>query len=187
MNSRASGAIGGAAQGAATGAQIGGPWGAVVGGVAGGLMGALGGGGEDDAMKLAERQAKIMLSVARENERRAQREKDRNVGAATAAIGASNVQFSGSSNRYRRALETEYSRTIKHDREIAEKSARNVIAGGQAAADSISNAALGSMVSSIGSLGAAYAGGAFDTGGNDPGGWDTGGATGKNDDWIYTG
>ena len=162
-DSRITGGLGGAAQGAATGAMVGGPWGAVIGGVIGGIGGILSGGGEDDAQKLAQEQAKMIEMQAREEQRKKIIQVNTQVGLTKAATYASNLQDSGSAKKFRSMMETEYRRELAYDRLMTKKQVEYTLEGGQVAADSIKRAGVGSMFEGFGKLGAAYAGGAFDT------------------------
>ena len=162
MDSRASGALGGAAQGAAQGAMIGGPWGAVIGAGIGGLAGLMGGGGEDEAKKLAERQVKLLKSQAREQKRRDVAEMQRASGTARAAIAASGLMETGSSARYKNELETEYRRQIAYNDDVTRQRERLIKQGGDMAADQIQSAGISNMIGGFGSaLGAAAGAGMF--------------------------
>jgi hypothetical protein len=78
------------------------------------------------------------------------------VGYARAAIGASNIQFGGSSGKYVNKLESTFRQDIAWRDYKARREAELTREGGQFAADQIGRAGLGSMVSSLG--GAAKAG-----------------------------
>lgn len=182
--SQTTGAIGGAAQGAATGFAVGGPWGAAIGGAIGGIGGILSGGGEDDAKKAAEEQAKMIEMQAREVQRKKLRMMNSQVGLTKAATFASNLQDTGSTNKYRNAMESEYRRELAYDRFVTKKQVEFTLEGGQMAADSISRAGIGQMFQSFGSAGAAFGG--FDTGGgfNEQGVVDTAAANQKAPSYI---
>jgi len=170
INSQVTGGLSGAASGATTGVMVGGPWGAVIGGVIGGIGGILSGGGEDDAKKAAEQQAQMIEMQAREEQRRKQMQINNVVGLTKATTYASNIQDTGSAKQYRNAMESEYRRELAYDRMVTKKQVEFTLEGGQAAADSISRAGVGSMFESFGQFGAAYVGGAFDKPPPPPGG-----------------
>lgn len=157
IDSKTSGAIGGAAQGAASGSAFG-PWGAVIGGAIGGITGFLGGGGEDQAEKLAEEQAKYLEMAGRENRRRAILEMNQALGTAKAMTYASNLQDIGSPRQYRTAMETQYRNDMAWDLQKARIEARMARDGGQLVADNISRSSAASM---IGGLGVAVKAGVF--------------------------
>lgn len=161
IDSRITGTLGGAGQGAATGAMVGGIPGAIAGGILGGIGGILSSGGEDDAQKMAEEQAKLVELQAREDQRRKMAMAQQQVGLAKATTLASNIMDSGSSKKYRNYMESEYRRELAYDRYVTKKQAEMIRQGGESAVDSISRGGLSSMISGIGSLGTAYAGGAF--------------------------
>lgn len=157
IDSKYSGAVGGAAQGAAAGSAFG-PWGAVIGGAIGGITGFLGGGGEDDAQKLADEQAKFIEMMDRENRRRAILEMNQALGTAKALTYASNLQDVGSPRQYRTAMETQYRNDMAWDTQKARIEAKMARDGGQLVADNISRSSAASM---IGGLGMAVKSGVF--------------------------
>jgi len=162
VDTKTSGALGGAAQGAATGFMVGGPWGAVIGAGIGGLAGLMGGGGEDEAKKLARRQVVLMRAQAKEQRRRDVAERDRSLGTARAAIAASNVQMSGSSARYVKAMEQEYGRQLSYNDAVANMRESLIKAGGDMAAEQIKSAGISNMIGGFGSaLSTAAGAGAF--------------------------
>lgn len=147
--------IGGAAQGAAIGSSFG-PVGAAVGGVLGGLAGFLGGGGEDDAKELARDRARMIALQGEQNARQMQLQRGQAVGLGRAAIGASNIQFSGSSKRYLRALDNEFSKQIAWQRTKTKMEERQALKGGDVAASQIQSMGISSMLSGLGTLGTTY-------------------------------
>ena len=160
--SQVTGAFGGAAQGAATGSAFGVP-GAIIGGVLGGVTGFLGGGGEKKAKKLAKAQAAEIMRVAREGERRQERQAAYQVGATKAATYASNILDTGSSRQYRNAMESEYRRQIQFDMQTANTSAQTAIKGGKNAADAIKKAGWGQLLGGVTAAGTSFAaGGGFE-------------------------
>jgi hypothetical protein len=161
IDSRTSGALGGAASGAATGFTVAGPWGAAVGAVAGGIMGALGGGGEDEAQRLADKQAYLIGQARDEQRRRDNRQLDQEVGAIKQDVYSANIQFSGSSEAYTQEYGSEFRRQMAWEDMKAEMESRMVKEQGQIAADSISMAGIGSMVQGIGSAANAGAFGSY--------------------------
>ena len=170
IDSTISGGIGGAASGASTGFAVGGPWGAAIGGAIGGIAGILSGGGEDDAKKAAQNQARMIEMQAREEERKKILYMNAQVGLTKATSFANNLQDSGSAKKYRNTMEAEYRRQLEYDRIVTNKTVEYTLEGGQNAADAISRAGVGSMFESFGQLGAAYVGGAFDKPPPPPGG-----------------
>ena len=161
-DSRITGGLGGAAQGAATGAPFG-IYGIAAGAIIGGIGGILSGGGEDDAQKLAQEQAKMIEMQAREEQRKKIIQVNTQVGLTKATTYASNLQDSGSAKKFRSMMETEYRRELAYDRLMTKKQVEYTLEGGQVAADSIKRAGIGSMFDGFTKLGAAAAGGAFDT------------------------
>lgn len=162
QDSQITGGIGGAAQGAAIGSAFGVP-GAIAGGILGGIGGILSGGGEDEAQKMAEEQAKMIEMQAREEQRKKILMMNTAVGETKARTYASNILDTGSAKKYRNMMETEYRRELAYDRLMTKKQVEYTLEGGQVAADSIKRAGVGSMFDGFGKLGTAYAGGAFDT------------------------
>jgi len=130
---------------------IGGPVGAGIGAVAGGLFGALSGGGESDAKKLAEEQARLIRKTGIENQRRAELEMEQVLGGAKAAIAASNILFTGSSKSYYNELAGQMRADISWNREQAMIEERVAKRGGQVAASQIQRSGLSSMVTGLGS------------------------------------
>ena len=161
-DSQITGGIGGAAQGAAIGTSILPGWGTAVGAVIGGIGGILSGGGEDEAQKMAEEQAKMIEMQAREEQRKKILMMNTAVGETKARTYASNLQDTGSAKKYRNMMETEYRRELAYDRLMTKKQVEYTLEGGQVAADSIKRAGIGSMFDGFTKLGAAAAGGAFD-------------------------
>lgn len=150
MDSRASGGIGGAAQGAAIGTQIAPGWGTAIGAVAGGVLGILGGGGEDEAEKLAKQQADWHLAEGRENQRRGRLEMAQVLGRAEAAIGASNILMTGSSKRYTGQLESQLRADLSWEDTRYKMEAEFMRQGGQAAGDQIKRSSMGGMIQGLG-------------------------------------
>ena len=146
IDSRASGGLGGAAQGAAIGSKILPGWGTAIGAVAGGLLGAFSGGGESDAKKLAEEQARLIRKTGLENQRRAELEMEQVLGRTRAAIGASNLQFTGSSKSYYNELESQLRADISWEREQAMIEERIAKRGGQIAARQIQRSSFAGMI-----------------------------------------
>jgi hypothetical protein len=162
IDSKVSGGIGGAAQGASAGAAFG-PWGAVIGGVAGGIAGILGGGGEDEAQELAEAQAKMITDTRAENKLREQWQLSQDLGMIRATQGASNIQFSGSSENYKNVYESRFRHQMAWDDNKAKMDARMALKGGDMAASSIQSAGVSSMIGGLGSAAGTFGGG-FDFG-----------------------
>lgn len=162
IDSKTSGAIGGAAQGASAGSAFG-PWGAVVGGVVGGAVGLLSGGGEDDAEKLAEEQAKLIIRTSEEEQRRLNLELNQKLGLSRATIYASGLQFSGSSRKHHRFLESTFRQDMAWRKEVAARQANITRDSGDAAADAIQTAGIGSMFSGLSSAVSTFGPGMFNT------------------------
>lgn len=150
ISSQTSGAIGGAAQVATIGSAFG-PWGTGIGAVLGGVAGSLFGGGEDEAKRLARLQARNIKLTSRENLRRMRREMTFGVGQSRAAIGGSNIQFSGSANRYLKEYETESLRQMGFESQRARMEAEAATYGGELAADNIQRSGIASMLTGLGS------------------------------------
>lgn len=157
INSRYSNIIGSAGQGAAIGSAFGAP-GAVIGGIAGGLAGGLfGDDAEDLADTLADAQIKEIDRAEAENRRRTLLEMSRDVGRSRAAIGASNLQFSGSPQRYTGQIAREYRHQLAWDRQRANVEKQMARLGGQMAVDQIRSSALQGAIGGVGSLIGAFA------------------------------
>jgi hypothetical protein len=154
------GAAGGAGQGATIGSAFGAP-GAVAGAIVGGIGGFLGGGGEDEAEKLAEEQAYMILRVAKENERSQRMEMQRTLGETKARTYASNLLDTGSSRQYRNELESEATRNIRFNADMAETAAQQALKGGEFAADTIKRDGVQNAIRGLTSVGSSVAGGAF--------------------------
>lgn len=150
VSSRATGFGSGAISGATTGASVGGAWGAVIGGVIGGVSGILSGGGEKDAMKMAEDQAREIEKASRENTRRSTLDLKNKLGMIRATVGASNLQFSGSAKKYSNVFESTFRNEMAWDKHRAEVEAKTVRKGGKAAARSIQSMGLTGMLNTIG-------------------------------------
>jgi hypothetical protein len=158
--SRVTGAIGGAGQGAAAGAAFG-PAGMVGGAIIGGIGGMLSGGGEDDAMKLAQTQADLARMTQEENLRQMRLESTRVLGMTKGMIGASNLQFTGSSKDYYNALESNMLSQQSFERLRGELTQQILKRGGQAAASSIKSAGIQSAFSGLSSAVGAGAFGSY--------------------------
>ena len=150
IDTKWSGVIGGAGQGAAVGSAFGG-WGAGIGAALGGLGGALLGGGEDDAEELAEMQIREIERAEVENRRRTMLEMGMTLGTARAAIGASNIQFGGTSKKYTDMIESEYRHQMSWDRQRAKVQKEMAALGGQMAVDQMRSSGTQFMLSGIGS------------------------------------
>ena len=148
-DSRTTGAIGGIAQGAATGSAFG-PIGTAVGAVAGGLLGAFGGGGEDAAKSLAKTQERMLEMATDENLRRMDLARGRAMGQSQAAIGASNLQFSGSPMQYAQQIDEQYLQDMAWESMKSKIEARTLRKGGSIAADQISTMGYQNMIAGIG-------------------------------------
>ena len=189
MSNQTKGGLTGAASGAAQGAMVGGAWGAVVGGVLGGLSGMMSGGAADDAERLAEMQAEFTEMETRENLRRMRLQAAQQVGQATAAVGASNLQMTGSSRRYVDEVRAQWNADQAWTAESGRIQARMQRRGGSAAASGVMTNLYASAASGLLSAGASYAkGGGFSgypSGGTPP--INPGAPSASSDDWIYTG
>lgn len=106
------GAAIGAASGAASGAMVGGPWGAAIGGVVGGVQGLMSGSAADEAEELAKEQAKFVQMQTDENVYQMRKQAQQQLGEATAVVGQSNIQMSGSSQRYVNELRASWQHDI---------------------------------------------------------------------------
>jgi hypothetical protein len=148
VSSKTTGAIGGAAQGAAAGSAFG-PYGIAAGAIIGGIGGFLGGGGEDEAMKLAEKQANLIRQTSKENQRRMRLDLAQKMGWANAASYASNIQSTGSTRRYQRALESTGRTDMAWERERARLEAEIAMDMGQAAASQITSSSTASMIQGL--------------------------------------
>ena len=149
QKSQYTGAIGGAAQGASAGSAFG-PYGAAIGGVIGGVSGFLGGGGEDEAEALAEKQVYLIQQTSKENQRRMELALQQKMGYAEAAAGASNIQVgSGSSKRYRKVLESTGRTDMAWEKERSRLEAEIAKDMGQAAASQIQSDSMSSMIGGL--------------------------------------
>lgn len=169
MSNASRGAVTGIASGAAQGAMVGGPWGAVIGGAIGGISGLLTGGAADDAEKLAEMQAKFDALTTNENLRRMRADAKRTIGMSDARVYASNIQMSGSTARYSKALSDETYRQIGWEEGAARVRQRMIRKGGQAASQGIMTSMYASQIRQVGSALASYYSPSTDPGlGTDP-------------------
>lgn len=115
--------------------------GIAVAGAASSVMGGLSGkAAAEDAGKM---QAKIIRQTAAENARRRELELQQKLGQITAGVGASNLQMSGSSSRYRDAFESNYRREMAWDKMKARMDARAARKGAGAAGDAALYSGLG--------------------------------------------
>lgn len=153
--SKVTSALGGAGQGASAGAAFG-PYGAAIGGVIGGVGGFLSGGGEDDAEKLAEEQAQLLLSYEAENQRRMGMDMAVELGANKAASYASGIQYDGSTRRYQEAIGSNWRRDMAWSRFGTKKQVEMVRAGGEMAGDAIKMGGIGSMLKGATSVAGAF-------------------------------
>ena len=153
MDTRLSGGIGGAAQGASVGFSVGGGVGAVIGGVAGGLAGVFGGGAEDEIQAMIDAQLDALRAQTKEQVRQQRFEMKQTLGQATAAIGASGVQFDGTSTLYRDKIEQEYRRTMSWTNYAARLQEEVIKTGGQMAQDQIQRGGMGQLIQGVTSLG----------------------------------
>ncbi len=128
--SKITGGLGGGLEGASAGSAFG-PWGSVVGGTLGAVTGFLGGGGEDEAQKLAEQQAKFIRMTEDENQRRLSLQLDTLLGTNKAKQYASNILASGSSKRYQEVFESTFRQDMAWQRFAARQREELVKAGGQ--------------------------------------------------------
>jgi hypothetical protein len=118
------------------------------------------GGGEDDAERLAEEQQKQIWFAFRENKRRMMQDMGMALGASKAAVGASNLQMSGSSKRYMDALRNDYTEVMAWDKQEARMNAQMAKLGGKAAVNQIQNAGIRGAISGVAQAGRS---GAFGT------------------------
>ena len=163
--SRITGGLGGAGQGAAIGTQISPGFGTAVGAAIGGVAGFLGGGGEDDAERLAEEQAKLITQAGEFNRQQSLKETNQVLGATTAQVAANNLLMSGSSKRFRQAQEDEYRKMMSWEHFRAKKEAEHVREGGAAAAGAIRAGGISSMLQGFGAAASAF--GPFSSGMSD--------------------
>lgn len=148
IDSRTSGALGGAAQGAATGFKLSGgnPIGAAVGAIAGGLLGSLSGGSEAAAKRLARTQMELIRKTALENQRRATLEMEQILGQGRATVAAGNLLNTGSSRRYLNQLQSQYLKDIAWERERSRMEELVVKRGGSMTANQIRASGVASMI-----------------------------------------
>jgi hypothetical protein len=81
------------------------------------------------AQKAAKQQAKLTYAQRQEEMRQMRRSAEYDKGAGKAAIGASNIQFTGSSKRYLQGMDMENMREIAYARNAAEKEREAIKAG----------------------------------------------------------
>ncbi len=101
------------------------------------------------AEKAGKRQAKIIEDTADENRRRRELDLGQQLGGITAAIGASNLQMSGSAKRYRNVFESNIRAEMAWDKQKARLEARAAIKGGASVGQS---AMYGGITGSLGSF-----------------------------------
>lgn len=89
--------------------------------------------GKKAAEKAGERQANIIEQTAAENRRRRELDLQNQLGGITAAIGASNIQMSGSSKKYKNVFESSYRSEMAWDKQKARLEARAARKGGASA------------------------------------------------------
>jgi hypothetical protein len=158
MSNAGKGFATGASTGAASGFMVGGAWGAVIGGALGGLSGLMSGGAADKAEELAEMQAKFKERETQENLRRMQKVAAMELGGARAAIGASNVQFSGSSSRYVGAMQNQQQQDQSWYKIKSGIEQRMILKGGQTASSGIMTDMYANQISQLGSSAAGFVG-----------------------------
>jgi hypothetical protein len=101
--------------------------------VVGGVSSIMGGkSAQDAAEKAGEEQAKIILATAEENQRRRGLDLQNKLGGITAAVGASNLQMGGSSERYKNVYESNIRAEMGWDRQKARMDAEAAKNTGQA-------------------------------------------------------
>lgn len=146
----------GAASGAASGAMVGGPYGAAIGGIVGGISGMLQGKEADRARSLAKMQARLKAMETGENLRRMRLEAQQMLGVSRAAIGASNIQFSGSAKRHHYALMSQAAADRAWVQESARIEQRIIRKGGQAASRGIMTGLYTDQIRMLGSAASQY-------------------------------
>jgi hypothetical protein len=88
---------------------------------------------EEAAKEAAEDAVKLNRTKRLEERRQMRRAAGQQLGTARAAIGASNIQFGGSSKRYLEALNYENMREIAYHRQLEKQEAEAIMAGAQGA------------------------------------------------------
>jgi hypothetical protein len=89
------------------------------------------------AKKAARSQAKLTYFQRQEEMRRQRRQDEYQKGAGVAAVGASNIQMTGSSQRYLKGMDMEAARQMAHARQAAELEKKAIKAGAQGAGDAL--------------------------------------------------
>ena len=107
--------------------------------------------GKKAAEKAGKRQAKIIEDTADENRRRRELDLGQQLGGITAAIGASNLQMSGSAKRYRNVFESNIRAEMAWDKQKARLEARAAIKGGASVGQSAMYGGIGSAATSFSS------------------------------------
>ena len=102
---------------------------------------------EKDAKKAVQRQADLTYQTRLEEMRRTGRDQEQVIGYNRAAIGASNIQFSGSAAQYLKGIQSEFARDLAWQRNAAAKEREAILAGAPGSSSSFANIASG--VSSI--------------------------------------
>jgi hypothetical protein len=89
------------------------------------------------AQKAAKQQAKLTYFQRQEEMRRQRRQDEYQKGTGVAAVGASNIQMTGSSQRYLKGMDMEAARQMAHARQAAELEKKAIKAGAQGAGDAL--------------------------------------------------
>jgi len=165
--SRVTGAIGSGLSGAAAGSAFG-PVGTVIGGALGVITGALAGGGEDDAVRLAEEQSKLIEFEGEQNLRRMEYAKKAAVGMSKGLVAASNLQYEYSPVSYVNKLESTYVSDMAFERGAMVQRMKMARLGGEAAASTIKAAGINTLLqgatAAVGTFGSSLFTPAADTG-----------------------
>jgi len=110
--------------------------------------------GDKAAKEAGAMQADIIRKTEAENQRRRELDLQQKLGGITAAVGASNLRMSGSSQRYKSGFESQYRSEMAWDKQKSRIEARMAEKTGQLAGQSAMYSGLGSA---IGFAGQAYA------------------------------
>lgn len=109
--------------------------------------GILGGRSADKAAKKAAEEQALFVGIQRREELRKLREQaDVDIGMARAAVGASNVRFTGSAESYIDELRNEYSKQLSYGRMAMKAEQRAVMAGAQGAGQGLLYQGVGDAV-----------------------------------------
>ena len=103
--------------------------------------------GKKAAEEAGEATAANILATEKENQRRRQLDLGQKLGGITAAVHASNLQMSGSAQRYKQGFESNYRSEMAWDKQKARMDAKTAKKGGQITGQSAMYSGIGSATS----------------------------------------